>query len=110
RQKQLTSLHNSLLSRAASLGSGTQALMQKILTTDPYRSIRSVQGILSLTRTYNAKDIEQAAGLCLEKGLHSYRAVKNLLEHQAQKVSQLALIPLTQNHECIRPTSEYHSL
>lgn len=108
KQKQLTSLHSSLLSRAANLGTGTQALVQKILTTDPYRSIRSVQGILSLTRTYNAKDIEQAATLCLEKGLTRYRAVKNVLEHQ--KAPQVPVIPLTQTHECIRPTSEYHSL
>ena len=106
KQKQLTSLHASLLERAATVGGSTHELAQKILNTDPYRSIRSVQGILSLTRTFATKDIEQAATLCLEKGLHRYRALKNLLEHQKTSPTQV-VGSLMQNHECIRLASEY---
>lgn len=107
--KQLTHLHTNLLQRAAHLGENTQELAQKILASDPYRSIRSVQGILSLARSFAAKDIEQAAKLCLEKGLYRYRAVKNLLDHQ-RALQPTRTVSLIQNHECIRSASDYGSL
>lgn len=109
-QKQMASLHSNLLARASHLGTSTRALVEAIFATDPYRSIRSVQGILSLTRAYDAKKIEQAATLCLQKGLTTYRAVKALLEHQKQYPQQAASLPLAQTHECIRSSGEYHSL
>lgn len=108
-QKQTVSLHRSLLLRAAAIGANTRQMVEKILTTDPYRSIRHVQGILSFTRKYAPKDIEQAAAVCLQNGLHGYRAVKNLLEHKV-KAPQETVITLTQNHECIRSAGEYGSL
>jgi len=108
-QKQTSSLHRNLLLRAAAVGPSTQALAQKILTTDPYCSIRHIQGILSFARKYDPKDIEQAANLCLENKLSGYRAVKNILEHKA-KAPQETTVTLTQNHECIRSATEYHSL
>jgi transposase len=106
--KQTTSLHRNLLLRAAAIGKSTQELAQQILTHDPYRSIRQIQGILSFSRKYQSQEIEAVATVCIEKGLHSYRAMKNILQH---KVTAAETIPsLTQNHECIRSFSEYNSL
>jgi len=108
-QKQTTSLHRSLLLRAAAIGVNTQTLAQKILNVDPYRSIRHIQGILSFARKYSSKDIDQAAAICLENKLSGYRAVKNILEHKVATAQEPG-VKLTQNHECIRPTAFYNSL
>ena len=108
-QKQMTSLHRSLLLRAAAIGKSTEQMAQKILMTDPYRSIRHVQGILSFARKYSRNDIEQSAAICIQNGLHGYRAVKNILEHKI-KTPQETAATLIQNHECIRSSGEYHSL
>lgn len=108
-QKQTTSLHRSLLLRAGAIGMNAQNLAQKILNVDPYRSIRHIQGILSFARKYSAKDIDQAAAVCLENKLSGYRAVKNILEHKVA-TAQEPVAPLTQNHECIRSTVFYNSL
>lgn len=107
-QKQTTSLHRNLLLRAGSIGANTQQMAQKILVTDPYRSIRHVQGILSFARKYDSKDIEQAVTICLQNGLHGYRAVRNMLEHKIK--TQETAVALTQSHECIRSAGEYNSL
>lgn len=110
-QKQTAKLHRSLLLRSGSIGTHTQQMAQKILMMDPYRSIRQVQGVLSFTRKYNNQDIEEASTICLEKGLHSYRAIKNLLKHKVKTaLSPDTTAPLIQNHECIRSAGEYHSL
>lgn len=108
--KQRTSLHENLMGRALHLGTHVQSLAKKILEMDPYRSIRRVQGILSLARTYDPKAIDLASRLCFEKGLFSYRALKNVLEHQRDKRSHAPVPSLIQQHDCIRPASEYRSL
>lgn len=108
-QKQTMGLHRNLLLRTAAIGTNTEQIAEKILMNDPHRSIRQVQGILSFARKYDAKVIEQVATICLQNGLNSYRAMKNLLEHKL-KPPQKTAAALTQNHECIRSASEYNSL
>jgi hypothetical protein len=69
-------------------------------------------GIVGLSPRYPARILDQAAAVAVARQSHSYKTVRVLAEQLlAQAVIDLEArqpqLPLTQQHELIRPPAEY---
>ena len=108
-----------ILSRAERLGPQTHELCRLLFEQRGREAQKSMWGILGLSRRYPAGIVEQAATVALLRHIHSYKAVRALADQllgaaitrlDAQQ-PELALVdgasPLTQQHELIRPSTEY---
>jgi hypothetical protein len=73
---------------------------------------------LSLSRRFEAKRIEEACRLALERGAKSSKSIRQWLEDapsntedsNGSRTSVERSIPLAQKHELIRPSTEYGDL
>lgn len=107
--KRMDRLHERLIRKAEAVGAHTAALVQEILRQQPYHAIRQAQGVLSFTRKHPPALLEDAARQCVERGLYTYRGVKQLIAHAH---TQAASTPpeLTQQHPIIRTATAYQDL
>jgi len=108
-----------ILARAEGLGPKTHELCRLLFEQRGREAQKSMRGIVGLGRRYPASILEQAATVALARHIHSYKAVRALADQllgaaitrlDAQQ-PELALCdgasPLTQQHELIRPSTEY---
>jgi transposase len=107
--KRLDHLHERLIRKAEAVGPHTATLVTEVLRQQPYHAIRQAQGILSFTRTHPAAILENAARQCVERGLFTYRGIKQLIAH-AKAEAASASPELTQYHPLIRTTAAYQDL
>jgi transposase len=95
--------------QAKQVGPNLHELVSRTLEDDHPLTIRRVRGLLSLRRTFSSTILEEAAGRALRKHLCYYQDFRRLCEevslYKAPEPAQL-----TQQHELIRPLSEYESL
>jgi hypothetical protein len=108
-----------ILARAEGLGPKTHELCRLLFEQRGREAQKSMWGIVGLGARYPASILEQAAAAALARHIRSYKAVRALADQllgaaitrlDAQQ-PELALdhgaSPLTQQHELIRPSTEY---
>jgi transposase len=101
-----------ILARAEHIGPNILALCRELFEQRGREAQKSMWGIVGLSPRYPACILEQAAALALARQSHSYKTVRALSEQLlAQAVLDLDArqpqLPLTQQHELIRPPAEY---
>jgi transposase len=101
-----------ILARAELIGPHILALCRELFEQRGREAQKSMWGIVGLSPRYPACILEQAAALALARQSHSYKTVRALSEQLlAQAVLDLDArqpqLPLTQQHELIRPPAEY---
>lgn len=108
-----------ILSRAEHIGPNTTALCRALFEQRGREAQKTMWGIVGLHPRYPACILEQAAAVELARQPHSYKALRATAEQLlAQTISALDALqpqlplavpcsPLTQQHELIRPTTEY---
>ena len=101
-----------ILARAALIGPHTLALCRELFAQRGREAQKSMWGIVGLSPRYPACILEQAAAVAVARQSHSYKTVRVLAEQLlAQAVIDLDArqpqLPLTQQHELIRPPAEY---
>jgi transposase len=91
---------DTLLARAERVGAATREILERQLRhkRHPGEVIREALGVLRLAQDFSPAQLEQTAGLALELGLHSYRALHDLIKRPAgsthpQARSRLGLHP-----------------
>ena len=108
-----------ILARAERLGPKTDELCRALFAKRGREAQKSMWGIVGLGARYPASILEQAAAAALARHIHSYKAVRALadqllgaaitrLDAQQPELELLGgFSPLTQQHELIRPSTEY---
>ena len=107
-----------ILARAARLGPKTDELCRALFAKRGREAQKSMWGIVGLGARYPASILEQAAAAALARQILSYKAVRALadqllgaaitrLDAQQPELALEAASPLTQQHELIRPSTEY---
>lgn len=97
--------------KAATVGSCTEAVVLRLLTSKPYveQSFDSCLGVLSLKRKYGAHRLEAACEVALQLPGASYRLVRNILENNRDQRSGSEELhaPVLPLHENIRGKELY---
>jgi transposase len=93
-----------LLGKARLLGPHSARWAEAALQEHGVRGMRIVQGLLSLTRNYEASSIEAACEQAWKSREFRYRIVKRLLERRSPTQQTMEFID---SHPFIRPLSEY---
>lgn len=106
--KRIDGLHKYIIRGATAIGPNTAIVVSEILRQKPYHAIRSAQGVVALTRKYSKESIEAAASSCVERGVYTYRSVKNIVDRK-EVLANISL-ELTQQHPLIRGSAAYQSL
>ena len=77
---------DTLLARATRVGAATREILERQLRhkRHPGEVIREALGILRLAQDFSPERLEHTAGVALEHGLYSYRAVHELIKRAAQ--------------------------
>jgi len=99
-----------LLRKAESIGPNTKRLCELLFDEQGRSGQRRMQGIVNLARRYEACHIEQTAHEAIEMGLRSYKAFCRLVDIKKTKESKesvLAAGVVRQEHELIRPATDY---
>lgn len=101
-----------ILARAELIGPNTLALCRELFAQRGREAQKSMWGIVGLSPRYPACILDQAAAVAVARQSHSYKTVRVLAEQLlAQAVIDLDArqpqLPLTQQHELIRPPAEY---
>lgn len=108
-----------ILARAGKLGPKTDELCRALFAKRGREAQKSMWGIVALSPRYPASILEQAAATALARHILSYKAVRALADQLLgaaitrldAQAPELALAdgasPLTQQHELIRPSTEY---
>lgn len=101
-----------LLARAELIGPNILALCRELFAQRGREAQKSMWGIVGLSPRYPACILEQAAAVAVARQSHAYKTVRALSEQLlAQAVIDLDArqpqLPLTQQHELIRPPAEY---
>lgn len=78
---------------------------EQLLKQRGVHALRSLQGLLSLCKKYTSAEINQACDAAWRSNASNYRAIKRLLENNAQGVQQT--MEFMEEHPVIRPVSEY---
>lgn len=95
------------LEQAHQIGPFTEKLCRLFFEQSGRLANRSIRGVLSLARRYEASRIEEACRTAVERHARSSRYVRVLLEKREQQAPQATAPSLVQTHELIRPGSEY---
>lgn len=100
-----------LMRQASAIGPWTEKICQELFKQNGRIAQKKIQGIVALSRKHSSARIEAACQAAYERHAWSSRAVRLLIEKKieqeacdAAKPQQLELI---QEHESIRPISEY---
>lgn len=98
-----------LLARASRVGEHALAWSRAAIEERDVRAYRLLQGMLSLTRAHSKERVDWACRVALENRSFRYRILRHLVEHAAAREPELKPC-LTQEHELIRPLSQYAQL
>ena len=101
-----------LLKQAEAIGPWTSKMCQELFKGNGRIGQKKIQGIVALTRKYSAARIESACQAAFEHHAWSCRSVRLLIEQriekeQAEEAAKPRQLELLQEHESIRPISEY---
>lgn len=101
-----------LLKQAEAIGPWASKMCQELFKENGRIGQKKIQGIVALTRKYSAERIESACKTAFERHAWSSRSVKLLIEskieqEQAEEAAKPKQLELLQEHESIRPISEY---
>lgn len=99
-----------LLRNAARIGPETRRLCELLFEEQGRTGQRRMQGIVNLSRRYEAYHIEQTAHEAILMGLRSYKAFSRLVDVKKTKAAQNSLdaaAAVRQEHELIRPATDY---
>lgn len=101
---------DTLLARAERVGAATREILERQLRhkRHPGEVIREALGILRLAQDFSPERLEQTAGLALEHGLYSYRAVHELIKRHTQSAHETAGSRLGM-HPNVRGADYFHS-
>jgi transposase len=101
-----------LLKKAAKIGEATHAFASFVLTEEGRVARRKLYHLLSLAKKYSGANIEDACKTALERANYRVQTIARLIENkiqQTQEIKNQAQEELVQDHELIRPSSEYQS-
>ncbi len=98
-----------LLARAARIGDNALAWARAAIEERDVRAYRLLQGMLSLTRVHPKECVEWACGVALQNRSFRHSIVRRLVEQAAAQTPERRP-RLTQEHELIRPLSQYAQL
>lgn len=93
-----------LLRKAAFIGVRTERWCQGMLAHRGIAGARVLQGLLALSKKYEANQLEQACDVALRHGEFRLRSIRKLIDRQ---VPVQQLMPFLEDHEMIRPLSNY---
>lgn len=99
-----------LFSKAEGIGPNTRRLCELLFEEQGRVGQRRMQGIVSLARRYESCHIEQTAQEAIDMGLRSYKAFCRLVDikkMKADKKKEAAAGVVRQDHELIRPATDY---
>lgn len=96
-----------LLDKAGRIGPNTRKLCELMFEQQGRSGQRRMQGVVNLARKYEAGCIESAAQKAIELGLRSYKAFRRLVEARKDSKNTEAESPISQEHQLIRPSSDY---
>lgn len=103
----------SLFTQASTIGPKTRELCEAWFKAEGRTGQKRMRGVLALAKDHPAPRIEQACSTALQGGLRSCKAVRDLASRLRDATSAPGVdpspagTPLTQEHELIRPSSEY---
>lgn len=104
------------LARAGDIGAQAKALCQHLFDTEGRVGQRGMWGIVALAKKYPSWLVEQACDHAMRHHLYRYRQVRAVVERlfeqaleRLDRAPQITL-PLTQEHDLIRPAAEYGEL
>jgi hypothetical protein len=96
------------LRQARKAGPGLHDMVSRILMTNDPLAIRRVRGVLGLLKKFGPEIVDKAAAEARRRYATGYRVVKSLCERiEEGEAIRSETVTLTQQHELIRPLSEY---
>ncbi|HEV3259487.1 MAG TPA: hypothetical protein VG013_21660, partial [Gemmataceae bacterium] len=96
-----------LLTKVGHIGPQTRQWAQAMLEARGIAGVRVLQGLIGLARRHASAALEQACATAYSYGAYRLRTLRTLLERQTPPQ---ALLPFLQEHDLIRPLSEYGEL
>jgi hypothetical protein len=93
-----------LLDRVELIGSHASQWAQAMLHARGIAGTRVLQGILSLTKKHDRRDLDQACEIALSHGVYRLKTIRKLLEQRTTKQLPLAFL---EEHPIIRPLEDY---
>jgi hypothetical protein len=96
-----------LLTKVGHIGPQTRQWAEAMLAARGIAGVRVLQGLIGLAKRHASAALEQACATAFSYGAYRLRTLRTLLERQAPAQ---ALLPFLQEHEIIRPLSEYGEL
>jgi transposase len=99
----------SWLASAHRIGAHAGEWGQAVLQQRGVPGTRVLMGLVSLTRTYPAHAVDRACRVAASHGAYHLRDVSNLLK-RSEPAAEQQMLPFIDEHEVIRPLSEYGKL
>ena len=97
-----------ILDDASHIGPSTSSFCQLLLKKDERTGNKQIRGVVSLTKKHSSIVIEKAATKAVERGVESLRVFKRLVKEMEPLVNKKPdSLNLTQDHDLIRPPSDY---
>jgi transposase len=93
-----------LLGKARLVGPLATRWAEAALSEHGIQGMRIIQGLLSLTRTYECSEIERACEIAWRNSCFRYRSLKRLMKQQQATQQTMEFMD---EHPAIRPMSEY---
>jgi hypothetical protein len=97
------------LERARAIGPNLHRLIDKLLSKQDVSVIKRVRGMMRLRGEFSGGILEEAAGIALARYNHSYHFVNALCETLTRESGRESPALMLQEHELIRPLSEYQT-
>ena len=95
-----------LLAKAEGVGPQAHAWAAALLKTRGIEGLRTLQGLLALSKRYPSQDLDRACQTALSYDAFRLRTLRQLLKHRAAEQQPL---PLLDEHPIIRPLTDYGS-
>jgi hypothetical protein len=93
-----------LLQKVKLIGPHTTRWAESALSERGVQAMRTIQGLLGLTRKYESSAIEHASDIAWRSGSFHYRTIKRLLDRGGAKQQTMEFMD---EHPVIRPILEY---
>jgi hypothetical protein len=100
-----------ILKDAGQIGAQTRAFCEQLFKSQGRPGQRRMRGVVALAKKHRSDFIETAAAKAIEQGLSSSKVFRKLVEtiekQHAKENKKEPQLELTQQHDLIRPLSEY---
>ncbi|AMV35669.1 Integrase core domain protein [Pirellula sp. SH-Sr6A] len=93
-----------LMQKVRLIGPNTTRWAEEAINERGVHSMRTIQGVLGLTRKYKSAAIEDASDTAWRSGSFTYRTIRRLLEHRGAKQETMEFMD---EHPVIRSILEY---